>query len=208
MSFYHSSNKNQAPSCRKQKAGECHTEAVSVQKIIDCCRVVKGEQKAVLTIKPNSKKLTCNLPQFIEAHSTSSIGKITHLKIEPLKDNKRFATISCNVTVKMQVIYKTNNLKISTAASLLTVPVEAVLYYPRKSLTDIYFVAECYCSSTQGTAINEHSFAVNVCQNIILKEVANVDLIIPTYGYVQVPNAHNCRKTHCQDFFELPLYPE
>ena len=45
-------------------------------------------------------------------------------------------------------------------------------------------------------------------KNIILKVVAVVELLVPAYGYCEIPPCDNFSDSTCDAFFSLPLFPE
>ena len=61
--------------------------------------------------------------------------------------------------------------------------------------------------STQGTYTGENQFTVDCCVSIILKIVMEVELLVPSYGYAQIPPCQEYTQEVCAGFFELPMYP-
>ena len=50
-------------------------------------------------------------------------------------------------------------------------------------------------------------FTVTACIQIVLKVTAEVDLLVPSYGYPTIPPCQMAPDTVCPGIGELPLYP-
>ena len=56
--------------------------------------------------------------------------------------------------------------------------------------------------------LQEQGFTVNVCLTTILKVVAVVDVLVPSYGYTPIPPCTPYTGDEvCPGVFDLPLYP-
>ena len=61
--------------------------------------------------------------------------------------------------------------------------------------------------STLGTYTGENQFTIDCCASIILKIVMEVELLVPSYGYTQIPPCQEYTQEVCSGFFDLPVYP-
>ena len=43
---------------------------------------------------------------------------------------------------------------------------------------------------------------------VVLKVLAEVDIMVPTYGFCQVPPSEEFAENVCDEFFSLPLFPQ
>ena len=52
------------------------------------------------------------------------------------------------------------------------------------------------------------TFEITVCVTVVLKVIAEVDILVPTYGFCQVPPCEEFAENVCDEFFSLPLFPQ
>ncbi|MBQ9781751.1 MAG: hypothetical protein IJW26_01040, partial [Clostridia bacterium] len=62
--------------------------------------------------------------------------------------------------------------------------------------------------ASEGTYTSENTFTITACTTSILKIVMMVELLIPSYGYCQIPTCQEYTQEICAGFFELPLFPQ
>ena len=55
--------------------------------------------------------------------------------------------------------------------------------------------------------LGNNQFRMTVCVTIILKVLANVEILIPSYGFCTIPPAEEFAESVCDEFFSLPLFP-
>ena len=60
----------------------------------------------------------------------------------------------------------------------------------------------------EGTFDTENqTFTVSCCVTVILKMVMEVELLVPSYGYANIPPCQEYTQEVCSGFFEVPLFP-
>ena len=47
-----------------------------------------------------------------------------------------------------------------------------------------------------------------MCVTVVLKVLAEVDIMVPTYGFCQIPPCEEFAENVCDEFFSLPLFPQ
>ena len=50
-------------------------------------------------------------------------------------------------------------------------------------------------------------FRLTVCVTIILKVLAQVEILVPSYGFCTIPPCEEFADSVCDEFFSLPLFP-
>ena len=50
-------------------------------------------------------------------------------------------------------------------------------------------------------------FRIDACITLVLKVVVEADILVPTYGYAQIPPCQQFTQDVCTGFFDLPLFP-
>ena len=106
------------------------------------------------------------------------------------------------------VTYTDANGITGTGTSTVTISQDVVLYVPQPSIMPINVTAFANVTSTIGSFTGDSTFAVTLCVTLILKVVADVDVIIPSYGYTPIPPCTPYTGDEvCPGMFEMPLYP-
>ena len=52
------------------------------------------------------------------------------------------------------------------------------------------------------------TFEITVCVTVVLKVLAEVDIMVPTYGFCEIPPSEEFAENVCDEFFSLPLFPQ
>ena len=55
--------------------------------------------------------------------------------------------------------------------------------------------------------IDEDVITLEGCVLLIIKVVADTELLVPSYGYCQIPPCQEFSQNVCEGFFEMPLFP-
>ena len=63
--------------------------------------------------------------------------------------------------------------------------------------------AVCVAGSYQGN----NTFKLTVCVTIVLKVLAKVEILVPSYGFCPIPPCEEFADSVCDEFFSLPLFP-
>ena len=58
-----------------------------------------------------------------------------------------------------------------------------------------------------GEFVGDNTFTIDGCMSVILRVVVEAEILVPTYGYCQIPPCQDFAQDVCSGFFELPLYP-
>jgi len=207
MSYY-SSKSNTGPGTIEGSAldGLRTRVAISVKRVLDSCSKQLSLENAniVLDSVPPSVVQPCSV---ISVTSTQVAAHVTNLQVTRLEERPYFARVRCNVTVPLKLIYKDANGDEYFADSQITIPQDIVMYVPEASVFpfEIVAVASCNCMAGKFTEVNKVN--CTACLTVIVKVVAETDLLVPTYGFCPSPKAVDFEAQVCNKFFELPLYP-
>jgi hypothetical protein len=124
-----------------------------------------------------------------------------------LEERPCFARVTCGITVPVQVTFSDGDGVQHCAKSEIKVPADIVLYVPEASVFPFEIVAAASCNCPAGQFESPTVCYVTACLTVIIKVVADTDLLMPTYGYCAAPEAVDYEDQVCNKFFELPLYP-
>lgn len=212
MSFYsHRSNTDDL--CPGSIVGDaakglCERVCIQVKKVYDSC--MQQEQFDNLRLCPDSFSGGCN-PQepftYVSARSAGGAGKLRDLCIDRLEERPNFARVRCVVDIPMEIVFLDATCREFTGRAVISVPKDVILYVPPESV--IPFTADTIAGavSVLGTYVGGGAFCITACVTIILKIVAEVELMIPSYGFCRIPPCEEFACEVCDEFFNLPLFP-
>ena len=126
----------------------------------------------------------CGQWTFESCRSSTTKGRISNLSIERMCDRPQFARVRCGVEKDV----------------LLCIPDDSIIPFTLESLVSAICVS--------GSYIGDCTFQITLCVTIVLKVLAEVDIMVPTYGFCQVPPAEEFAENVCDEFFSLPLFPQ
>jgi hypothetical protein len=182
---------------------------INVHRVFDSCISQEPLENLPITITEFGSENPNPVPpfNFISCRSTTTRGVLENVDIEPLPDRCHFARIRATVEIPIEIFFEDANGTPSTGIGVITinkdvilcVPEEAVIPYSLENIVS----AVCVC----GTYAGGTTFICSVCATVILKIVADVELLIPTYGYCPIPPCEDFASELCDQFFSLPIFP-
>lgn len=210
MSFFNGNKTEKTPGALGGNPlnGLSEKVCVQVKKVFDACIKQQQEDNAVLTLSDFTPAHPAQPLTFVSCRSTTPKGIISNLSVERLDDKPRQARVRCNVTAPMECLYIDADGKEGKAKTSVTVREDIVLYVPEPSVIPYQFEAVQNCVALNGLQTCENGFKADVCETVILKIIIETELLIPSYGYAQIPPCQNFTQEICGGIFELPLYPD
>lgn len=211
MSFYiNNSNQNRpGPINSGSLNGICEKVLIETRKVFDACVSRTTETGVVLPLSGFNPANPALPLTFISA--TNQVGipaSVSDIVVDRIDNNPNYANVSMTITIPLTVTYRDANGVIGTAASSVTIQKCAVLFVPQPALTPVDITATAIFSSNLGTFTPEDSFTVTACLQILIKVTAEVDLLLPSFGYPVIPPCQACEGTTvCPGIEDLPLYP-
>ncbi len=209
MSFFSNFNQDRCP-CQitgNPLNGLCEKVCIEVNKVFDSCIKQMQEDGILLNLTDNVPANPAYPLTFISARSTSTQGTIQTVQVDRLADRPNFARVQVTVCVPVEVLYvDTNNVE-GKANSVACFSEDVILFVPEPSIIPYNIEAVVSLISTEGVYTPENAFTISACVTIILKVVMPVQLLIPSYGYCNIPPCQEYSHEVCAGFFELPLFP-
>ena len=187
--------------------GLCEKVCIEVNKVFDACMKQSQEDGVVLALTDNVPADPTFPLTFISARSTTTEGVISNVQIDRLADRPNFARVQVTVTVPVEVLYVDAENVEGKANSSVSFSYDVILFVPEPSVIPYSVKAVASLISTEGTYTGENTFTVTCCVTMILKIVMPVELLIPSYGYCNIPPCQDYSQEVCAGFFELPLFP-
>ena len=188
--------------------GLCEKVCIEVKKVFDACMQQSQLNGVILNITDLTPANPTYPLTFVSAKSTASKGVISNLLVEPLTERENAARVKTDITIPVSVAYTDANGVEGVATSSITITKDVILNIPKASIMPYDVEAVVSLVSTLGTYTGENQFTIDCCVSIILKIVMEVELLVPSYGYAQIPPCQEYTQEVCAGFFELPMYPQ
>ena len=189
--------------------GLCERICIQVTKVFDACMNQSQIEDYSLTLTNFNPAAPTTPLTFVSGSSVGSNATVTDLVITRFDDRPAMARVQANVDTPVTVTYTDANNVPGTAEGTITLAQDVVLYVPQPSLTPIDVIAfgsAVIASGVYNTTTG--GFTISACVTTILKVVAIVDVLVPSYGYCPIPPCTPFTgSTVCPGVFDLPLYP-
>lgn len=186
--------------------GLCEKVCIQTTKIFDACMMQTSIDSTVtltnLTPANPVQPLT-----FVSGSSTSNVGTITALTVTPIADRPGLSRVTTTISIPIQIAYTDANGVAGTGTGSISVSQDVIMCVPTGSVIAPTIAATVNMAAPRGTYTGENTFSITSCVTIILKVQADVNLLIPSYGYCRIPQCTEFSQDVCQGVFDLPLFP-
>ena len=144
---------------------------------------------------------------FESCRSSTTEGKITNLSVERLCDRPCFARVRATVEVPIDILFVDSRCVEYIGKGVVKVDQDVLLSIPDESIVPYTLESMVSAICVSGTYIDNNQFRMTICVTIILKVLADVEIMIPSYGFCPIPPAEEFAESVCDEFFSLPLFP-
>ena len=212
MSFYNYNNDTQCPSpgpTTNAVDGLCERTCVQVKKVYDSCMQQVQMEDVTLDladIQPNDRSFTAPLT-FISCRGVPGQTRLSDVSVTRLAQGDNMARVRATMHIPIEVLFSDANGCEGMGRSMVTLKKDVVLYVPDDSIIPYTIEAASGAVCVTGTYCGGFRFRITVCLTAIMKVVADVELLIPSYGFCRVPPCREFAAGVCDDFFALPIYP-
>lgn len=186
--------------------GLCEKVCIQTTKIFDACMLQTSIDSTVtlsnLTPPNPTQPLT-----FVSGTSTSSVGTITALTVTPIADRPGLSRVTTTISIPVQIAYTDANGVAGTGTGSISVSQDVIMCVPSGSVISPVIAATVNMAAPRGTYVGDNTFSITSCVTVILKVQADVNLLIPSYGYCRIPQCTEFSQDVCQGVFDLPLFP-
>ncbi|MBQ7884740.1 MAG: hypothetical protein IJ318_01425 [Clostridia bacterium] len=210
MSFFINNNNPSRPGPLNGNvtAGLCEKALIETQKVFDAALLQTTETGVVLPVTDYTPADPTFPLTFVSTEADpNNPATISNVVISRLSDRPNFANVTGTVTIPVIVTYRDATGILGTATSTYTYPINALLYVPQPSLNPVSIEVTAQFRSQIGAYTADNTFTVTGCLQIIIKVVATVMLLIPTYGYPCLPGVQVGETNSCPGIFEQPIFP-
>lgn len=186
--------------------GLCEKVCIQTVKIFDACMLQTSIDSTVtlsdLTPANPTQPLT-----FVSGSSTTNVGTITALTVTPISDRPGLSRVTTTIAIPVQIAYTDANGVAGTGTGTVSVSQDVIMCVPTGSVIAPTIAATVSMAAPRGTYSGDNTFTITSCVTIILKVQADVNLLIPSYGYCKIPQCTEFSQDACQGVFDLPLFP-
>jgi len=226
MSFYSYKNAN-ARHCPSSLSGNevlsglNEKVCIQVQRVYDSClyqeqltqqRVTLVNYGLVPGSGANAEQESCTQPvmpiSFESCRSTTTEGTIRNLSVERLCDRPCFARVRGSIDLPIDILFTDAACREYIGRGVVTVDRDVLLSVPDESIVPYNIEAMVSAICVSGTYIGNNIFELEVCVTVVLKVLAKVEILVPSYGFCEVPPCEEFADSVCDEFFSLPLFPQ
>ncbi len=234
MSFY--SYKNANPACCPGTVsgnvldGLAERVCVQVQRVYDSCLQQEQLTNVDVTISSYAQVVNtccCNsnaccpgdtetIPPtsapvppivFESCRSSTTDVNIQNLTVERLCDRPCFARVRGAVQIPIDILFTDSRCVEYIGKGVVTVNKDVLLSVPDESIVPFTLEGMASAVCVSGTYRGDNVFRLTVCVTIVLKVIAKVEILIPSYGFCPIPPCEEFAENVCDEFFSLPLFP-
>lgn len=144
---------------------------------------------------------------FESCRSTTTEGTIRNLTVERLCDRPCFARVRCKIDVPIDILFADSRCQEYIGKGVITVDKDVLLSIPDESIVPYCLESMVSAICVAGTYLGNNRFSLTVCVTVVLKVLAQVEILIPSYGFCPIPPCEEFADNVCDEFFSLPLFP-
>ncbi|MBR2968913.1 MAG: hypothetical protein IKC36_03630 [Clostridia bacterium] len=210
MSFFTNFNSDRCPGNINGNPLNGLNEKICIQakRVFDACIMQNQQDDVSITLYDFFPENPTYPLTFTSARSTTTTGVISNLSVDRLQDRPSCARVQATVSIPIEVLYTDAAGVEGIAKSSITVNEDVILFIPQPSVMPYSVEAVVSFVAPEGDYVNENTMSISGCLTVILKVVMEVELLVPSYGYCQIPPCQEYTHEICTGFFELPLYPQ
>lgn len=209
MSFFSGNRQgcNPGPITGNPLNGLCEKACIQTTKVFDACmKQLQLDNTTIILDNLNPAEPTLPL-SFVGCSTQTNDVVINNLLVDRFDDKPCFARVTGTVAVPITVGYTDADGVAGTGTGTINIPVDVVLYVPQPSVVPYRVTAFANAICSGGSYVDGSTFNISTCVTLIIRVVVDAELLVPTYGYCQIPPCQDFTQDVCTGFFDLPLYP-
>lgn len=209
MSFTNSPKSSNVPGRIENNPliGLCEKVCIQVNRVFDACLNQSSLENYSVTLDDLTPPNPTEPLTFVSGFSTTSEGVIRNESITPIPDKPGFSRVQATVDIPVEIIYTDATDTEGKGSGIVTVACDVVMCVPTTSIVPTKLKATVNMVAPSGTWVSDSTFTITACVTILLKVEAEVDLLVPSYGYCCIPPCQEYTEEVCTGAFEIPLFP-
>ena len=158
----------------------------------------------------HSGQTTAPVPPIIfeSCRSSTTEAQIRNLTVDRLCDRPCFARVRATIDVPIDILVSDSRCAEYIGKGVVSVDRDVLLSIPDESIVPYCITAMASAICVSGCYIGNNQFKMTICVTTILKVLADVEILVPSYGFCTIPPAEEFSDSVCEEFFSLPLYPQ
>ncbi len=136
---------------------------------------------------------------FESCRSSTTQAAIRNLSIERLCDRPCFARVRCTVDVPIDILFVDSRCVEYIGKGVVSVDRDVLLSIPDESIVPYNLDAMASAICVSGCFVGNNQFKMTVCVTIILKVLADVEILVPSYGFCNIPPAEEFADSVCEE---------
>lgn len=178
----------------------CEKTCIEVKRVFDAC-LQQRSVNTTLTVDFGGETVTNVLSLTNSGEST-----ITSLSVTPIAGTPN-SRVSYTVTTPVTVTGTNASGATIVGTSSLSFDMDIVLHVPQDGVIAPQIDATVVIIGLQNTIEPGNVITTNACVTIITKVVADVIMIVPSYGYPTLPPCQEYTQDVCSGVFNTPVFP-
>ncbi len=136
---------------------------------------------------------------FESCRSTTTDGIINNLTVERLCDRPCFARVRCQIEVPIDILFVDSRCVEYIGKGVITVNKDVLLSIPDESIVPYCMESMVSAICVAGTYLGNNKFKLTVCVTVVLKVLAQVEILIPSYGFCPIPPCEEFAENVCDE---------
>lgn len=188
----------------------CERACIQVKKVFDACLYQTSLEDYSITVTNPIPPAYTDPLTFVSATSTVANGIISDLTVTPLptvEGQPQQSRVQATIDIPIEVIFVDADNVEGKGDAVVSVDMDVIMCFPVNSLIPVDISATVNAVAPDGVYVGNLVFSITACVTVILKAEAEVELLVPTYGYCYIPPCQNYAQEACTGVFDLPLFP-
>ena len=144
---------------------------------------------------------------FESCRSSSMDVDISNLSVERLADRPCFARVRGAVQIPIDILFTDSQCREYIGKGVIIVNRDVLLAIPDDSIVPFNLEGMASAVCVAGSYQGDNVFRLTICVTIVLKVLAKVEILVPSYGFCPIPPCEEFADSVCDEFFSLPLFP-
>ena len=187
--------------------GLCEKAVIQTRKVFDACMKQVQQNGIQLTLTDLTPANPVFPLTFVSCSANSSGVTLSNVVVDRFDDRPCFARVSADASIPITINYTDANGVTGTGVGFIPISNDVILYVPQPSIVPYQVEAFGGAICANGTFVEDATVSVDACITLVLKVVVEADILVPTYGYAQIPPCQEFSQEACTGFFDLPLFP-
>lgn len=198
-------------SCKPASSRPCNCECDGCACTCTCrnCDGTLTYNEAVENAENSScRPQPCGAWSFESCRSSTTCGTISNLTIDRLCDRPQFARVRGQVSIPIDVLFIDQNCQEWMGRASVSVDKDVLMAIPDESIVPFTLESMVSAICVSGKYLGNCQFEITICVTVVLKILAEVELLVPSYGFCAIPPCEEFAENVCDEFFSLPLFPQ